>query len=770
MDSPCKTDKLIKNNFLQLTININSGCIDELIYKKIPLIKVRPIQKNNGDIVFFAHKVPGSQTGIDYRFVHTKSIVEHPCQSMRIGNLKNKECFEMTQGKQTHIVTISGNNVIEIEKHYTLTSDSSLIKIESYLRNISNKTMEIDSVVMGLDGIRIGNDWSDECIHPVDYEEKYDRAYFKEMKDKYYHSTSSPTGLTLPYIMAYNAKLETGIWYSHWADKGALEFHISADKENRTGTLAARVGLYKVFLPGEKYYLGETYIRIFEGSHYDGMKDFLKWITVEKKVLVPKDTPKFADDLIFGDICDVDFYKYGRSFKGLCKRLHEYKEFGINAIMMAGLWYSTEYNSKYKGTFKVHCCLIPKNGLFEPEPVYGGREGLREFLNTAHALGMKVIPWISTSGLAWEAEEVTKYPDWWVYKKEPFPNKLIGKNASYTQWLKLKVQARPDEYLDFGYGELSLGNGFSPGYREFILKNAKNIKKLGFDGIFYDSLMVLSPNYRNYPWYGECYRSYVDMARYIREEMKKIDKDFIFMGECKGWEAAQYVDFCGLRYRTAPPKMPAYTNKNFKPEYIQDLARMDSLSRLPGQKTYTAEGFIRDGFVSEEPQEERLSWAAYALLSNNSLRVWPYHARENGEKVHKYPWGWIQDKEELTQLEIKFWNMIKKLVKIRKENTALRKGYEEFEGIKTDTPGILMFVRIYKQERILCVINFNGDAKDLIIKIYDPKKLNLGKKDEYQLRDLYNEQNKTQIVNNQLLEQGVNFQIAPYGVKVLKIV
>lgn len=758
--------KIFGNGVLDIEVDCNSGFLLSLRYQKKELLK----RTHQGDLVFLSEEQPQSKKRVDHRFFHTKGIEKRHCYSWSTAEFSIKNSYSFTEGGKIHLVIITGNQIIEIEKEYILFPESSLFQINSSLRNLSDKNIEIEGVFTGIDGIRIGQNWDDEYIHPTDYENRYNRIPFRNMKNAVYHSPSSPTGLTLPYLMAYNQKKRLGLWFSHAIDKGALEFHISADSKNRTGSLAARVGLYKVFLPGEKLCLGETSVKVFQGNHYEGMANFLDWFTKEKGVLPASDTPVFVDNLIFGEMGDVDFYKYGRSFEKLIERLYTFKKFGVNAIMLFGCWYATEYHSKYEGTFKVHCCIIPQNGLYEPEPTYGGREGLKKFLDAAHKLGIKIIPWFSTSGLAWEATEVKKHPDWWVYRKDPLPNSMIGKNSSYTQWLKLSVKSRPDEYLDYGYGEIALGDGFSPGYREFTLKNIKQIHKLGFDGVFYDSLMILNPNYKRYPWYGESYRSYIDLARYIRTEMKKIDKNFFFMGECKGWEAAQYIDFCVLRTNPAPPSIPLYAKiKELKPEDIQDFLRMESLSRLPGQKTFSANGFIRDGFVSDQPEEKRLPWFAYAILSDNYLRVWPYHAREDGSKVHRYPWGWIQEPSELNALEKRFWLMVKKLIRLRKKSVALQKGSEIFEGLEIDNRQVVIFSRIYGKNRVLCLLNFTNCEKNVVFQILEPDKFNLQGINHYKLINLYGEGVKMMTVSRENLKSGIRCTVPCYGVRVFEL-
>ena len=639
----------------------------------------------------------------------------------------------------------SSNNIFQITREYCLPAGSDWIHIKLFIKNITEQDITLNEVEYGLEKVRIGEEWTDEYLLPtMGNSIVYTNDYVKNLRDRCnkddprtgLHLAVSPCGLNMPYIMLYGGKKKTGLILSECLNKSRPWFSLHRNVSTESASLRTNMFVYKVLWPGENHFLGEISIRLFRGEKYQAMKTFQQYIVKKQGISIPEDIPEGTENLVG---CGLPI----APFDEMRKKLKELKDMGINCVYTAGQWHSGLYNSKIP-YMQNPCVILPVNGLYTPEEKLGGVKAQKKFLNEAHRLGMKVICWITMSGISFEAQEVNEHPDWWIHDKEPWntPGKWGDFSAEAQKRLEEVVK---DRTINRDYGQICGGNPLSPGWRKFFIENLKSFHNFGYDGIFLDCLVHKSPDYASYPWYGECQDAEIDQMREIRHEMKKVAPDFLFVGETFGFQSQRYVDVCFDRHHPMRPSRPirqddspevknTYWSARDFPKIdvslIPEYFRISHLSKLPGARLVDYSIYygsnLPKGTVPGD-KEESFAWM-FSCFCRDSMPLifyfWkPYQSIE-------------ENKSQVTEQEKEFWKEVKRMISIRRKNRELNSGSMVFDGIHVGKSGVLAFARQYKSDVTLVLINFNSENVKTHARISKLSLLGLNVSSKYAVNDL----------------------------------
>ena len=93
------------------------------------------------------------------------------------------------------------------------------------------------------------------------------------------------------------------------------------------------------------------------------------------------------------------------TFRSTKEKLEYLKELGVNTIWLAGVTQGSEF---FSGFWTVYAMVTPEY----PDEELGSVEELKELVNEAHKLGIRVIAEAVTHGVIFESPLVQKHPDW----------------------------------------------------------------------------------------------------------------------------------------------------------------------------------------------------------------------------------------------------------------------------------------------------------------------------------------------------------------------
>lgn len=400
------------------------------------------------------------------------------------------------------------------------------------------------------------------------------------------------------------------------------------------------------------------------------------------------------------------------------------------------------------------CIILPENGRYTPEPVYGGIEGHRAFLDLAHSLGLKAIGWITTCGVGFESDEVREHPEWFLHDEAG----------------EIRASARSRRV-----NHIADGNFLSPGWRRWFVDNVKHLHALGYDGVFLDGITPKEPDAWAYPWPGQGQVGIIDQVRELRHEIKSIAPDFLFVPEDCGcyWNALGEV--CLDRYHL---RLPAIAPRHDDPEHIRRTPLNDG--SYPRISPADVLDFLRIGQYSLLPDarvlaydlkhhgRQSLPWLYYGALAD-LIPVVFYRDRATYAEPHIY----ALTEEELSDaaLEEAFYQEMRTALALRQARDELRRAPVLFDALDTQPPGVVGFARPYAGRLSLVFINFWPDERMAQTRITRPDALGLSG-GQYQLRDLLHPEISRlagEVRTPAQLAQPWSFPIAGYSACVLAL-
>lgn len=159
---------------------------------------------------------------------------------------------------------------------------------------------------------------------------------------------------------------------------------------------------------------------------------------------------------------------------------------------------------------------------YDPDPVMGGEQGLRDGIAEAHERGMKVILYVNGQLIDTEG---TKF---WGELGEDMVVRNADGSDYHQMWQK---------YKDFPARHHGMVCQSDPRWKDIMLDLAMQMHSYGADGIIYDQLGTTNITYCYAPNHGHTVPAIVysqdkaDNLKYVEQKMKEVDPDFIVITE-----------------------------------------------------------------------------------------------------------------------------------------------------------------------------------------------------------------------------------------------
>lgn len=730
----------------------------------------------------------------DYYYTDRHPVMGQETSTHRLAEMGLAEGSFSIESGRGRLATRCRGGKLEVEQVFLLRPDRPLVEMELRVGNATEQNLLVDEVVWDLTNLRLNaEEWTDQYLFPIVSRNTWNRGPFEGKAAKGEFSfVSALTGeeirgwpyadwaqgewwlshglldIGLPYVMAHDEEAAEGLWLGVWTTQLNHWVSFDGDLESQTDTLRAKVQYARVLQPGEIQPVAEYQIGLFEGSHYEGMEDYLGWLAREKKWSATE-APEWLGRAIWSEICVDEFARFG-TLADLRPRLEELKEQGVNFLHLSGHWVTAYQYPQGPKTEPTYCGAVLIDDNYTVDPLYGGEEGLRQFLGDAHDLGMKVICWITACALPADNDLVYRHPDWWACRKQPEEPQLAEREAA--KGFAPDPRVNPRWYT--AYGDWVEPNGLG-GWRRWLSEQIWRIADLGFDGAFIDSLINLPADYNRYPWYGENGLSLADWAREIRRQIREKYPEFIFVSESRGAQAGHTLDVQMHRAWPDYPPVPAYLGRSLGPADAVDYLRMEQLSMLPGARVTANDLFYFDericrslGLPVQGPR--RLPWMYYPLLAGHLPRP-HFHTKRTLRKgaVNLSDSVQFVDATPEDEWEERYWQDLRRLIQLRQEHPALGDTLVDFDAVEIDLPGVAAFVKrsAVSGESLICLVSFVEEPVQVMVRPARPE--DWPEAEAYRIRELYSGQVLADSVPASQLELGFEIVLDICGVAVLQI-
>ncbi len=372
---------------------------------------------------------------------------------------------------------------------------------------------------------------------------------------------------------------------------------------------------------------------------------------------------------------------YGGDFHGIIKKLDYIKSLGTKIIYLSPVFSSPTYH-KYdiKDYYKI-------------EDIYGGEEGLTTLINEAHKLDIKIILDC-------------------VYNHCSIENDLFqdviknGVKSNYKDWFiidNFPINTKKCNYDTFGglVPSMPRFNTSNKAVIEYLVGNAVYwTKKLNVDGFRLDVADEVS----------------IRLWREFRARLKEIKPDILIIGEvwnhASKWLQGDQFDTV-TNYKFRKWLLDFLTEKITSREFWNKINANKMLYKTPfhtylinlvgSHDTIRLKTFLKN---------DKIHYLALALMLTLDGMPLIYYGDEIGlegdvDPDNRRPFKWDEiDKEEL--------KMIKELGQLRSAYQPLKKG--DIIPIIFDDR-VLAFIRRYRTEEIIVVINFTNQNKKLKLNV-----------------------------------------------------
>lgn len=407
------------------------------------------------------------------------------------------------------------------------------------------------------------------------------------------------------------------------------------------------------------------------GNHREKSKKLTKW-----------DSKPKHDSIFGGDLA------------GIIEKLPYLKDLGINAIYMTPIFKSTS-NHKYN-----------TNDYFELDEDFGTKNELRELVNEAHNLGIKVVldAVFNHSGEEFFAfkdlllnQENSKYKDWFHVKSFPINFEDLIKRTKEKGWKDWYIDKETGKdilpYHTFAHTPLMPKlNTENKELKEYLLEVAKYwIREFDIDGWRLDVANEVDHQF----W------------REFRIAVKEIKPEAYIVGEIwhdsTPWlQGDQYDSVMNYALTNASIKYFAKDEIDSK-EFSETLAGI--LMRYSWQVNEVMLNLLDSHdtarFINKtnfDTQKLKLAELFMFTFIGAPMLYYGTEIGMTGEDDPDCRKGMIWDENKWDKELLDF---IKNLIKIRKENIALTRGNINF----IEHENLLIFQREYKDKKTLVVIN-----------------------------------------------------------------
>lgn len=556
-----------------------------------------------------------------------------------------------------------------------------------------------------------------------------------EMNARYIYGYSQSTDkMMLPYAMIFNQASRDTLAMAAVNSRAKV---FTGAFGGEAGTLDCRFDHFRMVQPEENIAAGTVYLSALQGGWQQAMQDEKDILIKEAGFRAPAGLPAFVKDLVivWHGIPGVNVHNY----HNLGEKLKNLSDAGVNAVIVGGKLWHCPASGNGEGTIFDYI-PIPRDGWVVPAADTGGLDGLKELMNTAHALGMKLFTWgpVSMAGIAREAAEAASKPDWWIHKE----------NGEFNDWYHFMAPANPH----------------SEGWRNFFLNNIEKIvRDYGVDGFWLDSSW--QDHQRNYQaadgWQGAPNGAKLELVDQIVAAAKTINPDCVVMAEASGAEFMSRVDIAYLQVHGIWPAVP--------PEGIQEMLIAQEINRIPRVRPFgqieLGAGFypeLKDENARRIAQDYADSWIAKTFLTSTLDRIPVYFGLSWDIDLLFLPDANNPNREKFQR----WFDMVARINKVRSENREIIDGETIFGAIETSSPSVVNYLRKEGENVSIIVLNAEKTEQAVTVKISKPEILNIERGKKCTITNLMNGEKQEAAA---LPDTGFPLTLAGYEGAVLKI-
>ena len=419
---------------------------------------------------------------------------------------------------------------------------------------------------------------------------------------------------------------------------------------------------------------------------------------------------------------------FGGDLEGIIFKLPYLEELGINALYLNPIFKSPS-NHKYNIT-----------DYYEVDPNFGNKDSLKRLVKELHQRQIRIIldgVFNHCGNTFWAFQDViekgakSKYKDWFIIKSYPI---VKYPEPNYRCWMGCSLM--PEFNTD------------NPEVREYLLKVVKYwIKEANIDGWRLDTVEYMDPSF----------------VKQIREAAKEIKKDAYVMGEVMGvatsWFKSKSLDAV-MNYKLRDLLIDFFIKKVINAvQFNQQLYSF--------RQTYSdlINPFMFNLLDSHDVPRfltlcggnvKKMKLAAVFLMTYIGAPV-IYYGDEVGMMGGEDPdcrrtMIWNKNQQNIDLL-----NFYKKIIKLRRESLALRRG--NFKCLYQQG-GLYCFSRQLNEEKI--VVALNNSDKNEEIKISLPE-IETGKR--LKVKDIF-----TGVVDPLIINQNEpNLKVAAHDFRILSV-
>lgn len=419
---------------------------------------------------------------------------------------------------------------------------------------------------------------------------------------------------------------------------------------------------------------------------------------------------------------------FGGDLEGIIRKLPYLGELGINALYLNPIFKSPS-NHKYNTT-----------DYYKIDPIFGDENTLKRLVEELHQRKMRIIldgVFNHCGDTFWAFQDViekgpkSKYKDWFIIKSYPI---IKQPEPNYRCWM--------------GVPSMPEFNSDNSEVREYLLKVVKYwIKEADIDGWRLDTVEYMDPSF----------------VRQIREAAKEIKKDVYVMGEVMGvatsWFKSKSLDAV-MNYKLRDLIIDFFIKKVINAvEFNQQLYNF--------RQTYSdwINPFMFNLLDSHDVPRfltlcggnvKKTKLAAAFLMTYIGAPV-IYYGDEVGMMGGEDPdcrrtMIWNKNQQNIDLL-----NFYKKIIKLRRENLALRRG--NFKCLYQQG-GLYCFSRQLNEEKIVVALNNSDKNEEINISLPE---IETGKR--LKVKDIF-----TCVVDPLIINQNEpNLKVAAHDFKILSV-
>lgn len=419
---------------------------------------------------------------------------------------------------------------------------------------------------------------------------------------------------------------------------------------------------------------------------------------------------------------------FGGDLEGIIRKLPYLGELGINALYLNPIFKSPS-NHKYNTT-----------DYYKIDPIFGDENTLKRLVEELHQRKMRIIldgVFNHCGDTFWAFQDViekgpkSKYKDWFIIKSYPI---IKQPEPNYRCWM--------------GVPSMPEFNSDNSEVREYLLKVVKYwIKEADIDGWRLDTVEYMDPSF----------------VRQLREAAKEIKKDVYVMGEVMGvatsWFKSKSLDAV-MNYKLRDLIIDFFIKKVINAvEFNQQLYNF--------RQTYSdwINPFMFNLLDSHDVPRfltlcggnvKKTKLAAAFLMTYIGAPV-IYYGDEVGMMGGEDPdcrrtMIWNKNQQNIDLL-----NFYKKIIKLRRENLALRRG--NFKCLYQQG-GLYCFSRQLNEEKIVVALNNSDKNEEINISLPE---IETGKR--LKVKDIF-----TCVVDPLIINQNEpNLKVAAHDFKILSV-